>query len=126
MSFPERLVERSSLTHRQLDSLTSYIRVALGEIKLREAASIVSQGRTKGTPARPLTTGSYYRTLSQARKNVKQALLTVVIALWLGVIKAEDVRRLFGLVGGGARELTEEEAERLVQLLEVLLRRMIL
>ena len=125
MSFPERLVDRSSLTRRQLEALTSYIRVALGEIKLREAASLVSEGRTKGIPARPLTTGSYYRTVSQARKNVKQALTTVVVALWLGLIKVEDVRRLFELVGEGARELSDKEAERLVQLLEALLRRVV-
>jgi len=125
LSFPERLVNQSSLTRRQLETLTSYIRVAVGEIKLREAASLVSGGRTKGVPSRPLTTGSYYRTVSQARKNVKQGLTTVVIALWLGLIKVEDVRRLFELVGGGARELSDEEAERLVQVLEALLRRMV-
>jgi hypothetical protein len=125
LSLPERLVEQSSLTRRQLESLTGYIHVALGEITLREAASLVSKGRTKGTPAEPLTTGSYYRTVAQARKNVKQALTTVIIALWLGVIKVEDVRRLFELVGGEARELTDEEVERMVQVLEALLRRML-
>lgn len=126
MSFLERLVEQSSLTPRQLESLTSYLRVASGEIKLREAASITSQNRRKGRPDNPLTIGSYYRTVSQARSNVKQALVTVVIALWLGVVKVEDVRRLFEAVGGGGRDLPEEEADRFIQLLEALIRRMVL
>jgi len=126
VSFLERLVEQSSLTPRQLESLTSYLRVASGEIKLREAASITSQNRRKGRPDNPLTIGSYYRTVSQARSNVKQALVTVVIALWLGVVKVEDARRLFEAVGGGGRDLPEEEADRFIQLLEALIRRMVL
>jgi hypothetical protein len=125
MSFLDRLGERSSLTSRQLESLIGYLRVASGEIKLREAASITSPGRKKGRPESPLTIGSYYRTVSQARSNVKQSLVTVVVALWVGLVKMEDVRRLFELVGSGGRELSDEEADRFIQLLEVLLRRMI-
>ncbi len=125
MSVPERLVDDSSITRRQLEALTSYIHVASGEIKLKEAASLASQGRRKGKTEKPLTIGSYYRTVSQARANVRESLVTVVIALWLGMIKVEDVRRLFELVGGGARELSEEESERFLQLLDVLLRRIV-
>ncbi len=125
MSFLDRLVEQSSLTPRQLQSLTSYLRVASREIKLKEAASLASQGRKKGRPEKPLTIGSYYRTVSQARSNLKESLVTVVIGLWLGLIKVEDVRRLFELVGGGARELSDEEVERFLQLLEALLRRIV-
>jgi hypothetical protein len=49
----------------------------------------------------------------------------VIVAIALGVIKLEDVRRLFELVGGGTRELSEEESQRFMQLLSVLLKRMI-
>ena len=125
MSFLERLVDQSSITRRQLEALTSYVRVSTGEIKLKEAASLASQGRTRGGRDGPLTIGSYYRTVHQARRNVRESLVTVVMALWLGVIRVEDVRRLFELVGGGTRELSEEEAERLVQLLDALLQRII-
>ncbi len=126
MSFLEKLVDQSSLTPRQLESLSSYVRVASGEIKLRDAAELSSQGRKRGRPGKPVTIGSYYRTVSQARSNVRESLTTVVIAIWLRLIRPEDVRRLFELVGGGARELSEEEAERFVQLLEALLRRIVL
>ena len=125
MGFLERLVEQSSLTSRQLESLSSYLRVASGEIRLREAASLASQGRKKGRTDRPVSIGSYCRTVSQARTNVKRSLVTVVVALWLDVIKVEDVRRFLELVGGGARELSEEEADRFLQLTEALLRRMV-
>jgi hypothetical protein len=125
MSVPERLVGQSSLTPRQLESLGVYLRVAAGEMRLREAASAVSQGRKRGVADRPVSVGSYYRTVSQARANVKQSLVTVVLAIWLGAIKPEDARRLFEVVGSGARELSEEEVDRFVQLLEALLRRIV-
>jgi len=125
MSFLERLVDQSSITRRQLETLTSYMRVSTGEIKLKDAASLASQGRTRGRQERPLTIGSYYRTVRQARKNVRESLVTVVVALWLGVIRAEDVRRLFELVGGGTRDLSDEEAQRFTLLLDALLQRII-
>jgi hypothetical protein len=125
MGFVERLGEQSSLTSRQVESLASYLRVVSGELRLRDAASISSHGRSKGPSDRPVSLGSYYRTVSQARTNVKQSLVTVVVALWMGAIKVEDVRRLFELVGGGARELSDEETDRFLRVLEVLLRHVV-
>jgi len=92
---------------------------------LKDAASLASQGRTRGRQGRPLTIGSYYRTVRQARKNVRESLVTVVVALWLGVIRVEDVRRLFELVDGGTRDLSDEEAQRFTLLLDALLQRII-
>lgn len=126
MSFLESLVEQSSLTPRQLESLTSYVRVALGEIKLKEATSIASQGKIKGIATKPLTIGSYYRTVSQARGNIRESLVTILIAIWLGLLKAEDVRRLFELTGSGTGDLPDEEQERFRQVLQALLDRIIL
>lgn len=125
MSLLDRVVNQSSITPRQLESLSSYLRVVTGELGLKEAASVVSGGRTRGETGKPVTVGSYYRTVHQARTNVKKALMTVVVALWAGAIRVEDVRRLFDLVGGGARDLPEEEAERLQRLLDALLQHMI-
>jgi hypothetical protein len=125
MSFLDELVGQSSMTRRQLESLASYQRVAVGELKLKDAASLSSQGRTRGESGRPLTVGSYYRTVQQARANVRESLVTIVVALWLGLIRIEDLRRLFELVGGGARELSAEEADRFLQLLDALLKRIV-
>lgn len=125
MSYPEALVDQSSLSHRQLRALMTYLRVEAGEIKLKDAAVIASEGRKKGVAGRPLTVGSYYRTLTQARAKVEKSLVTVLVAIALGVIKLEDVRRLFELVGSGTRELSEEESQRFMKLLNVLLKRMV-
>ena len=101
------------------------MRVASGEIRFRDAASIASSGRTKGVE-KPLTIGSYYRTLTQARTNIRESLVTVLIGMQLGVLKVEEVRKLFELVGAGARELSEYDQDRLIQVLGGLLDRMIL
>ncbi len=126
MSILETLVDQSSLTPRQLQALMSYLRVQAGEIKLKDAAALASEGRKKGATGKPLTIGSYYRTLKQARANVEESFVTVIVAISLGVVKIEDVRRLFELVGGGARELSDEESQRFTQLLSALLKRMIM
>ena len=125
MGLVDVLVDQSSITRRQLESLSSYMRFVAGEIRLKEAASLASQGRTKGKPERPLTLGSYCRTVRQARANVRESLVTVVIALWLGLIRVEDVRRFFELIAGGARELSDEESRRFLQLLDALLGRIV-
>jgi hypothetical protein len=125
MNVLDELVGQSSITRRQVDLLSSYLRVVAGEMKLKDAAAIASRGRTRGKPDAPLTIGSYYRTVRQARTNVKEALLTILTALWIGLIRVEDARRLLELVGGGARELTDEEAARFLQLLSALLQRIV-
>jgi hypothetical protein len=118
MSLPESLVDESTLTRRQLEALRSYLRVAAGEMKFREAAA---QGSAKA-----VTVGSYYRTVQQARKNIRESTVTVLIGIWLGLIKPEDARRLLDLAGAGVRELSEEELARFVDVLHALIQKIIL
>ncbi|MDG6991037.1 MAG: hypothetical protein JRM99_06410 [Nitrososphaerota archaeon] len=100
-----------------MEALQSYVRVALGEMKYREAAA-------SGT-SKPVTIGSYFRTVQQARENVRESIVTLLIGLWLGVVKAEDVRRLLDVAGGGIRALSEEESARLVGVLRELVERIV-
>lgn len=95
-----------------MEALRSYMRVTLGEIRFREAAA-------SGTTKR-VTIGSYYRTVQQARENVREAIVTLLIGLWVGALKAEDVRRLLDVAGRGSLELSEEESERFVLVLQAL------
>ncbi|MDG6980935.1 MAG: hypothetical protein JRN51_07450 [Nitrososphaerota archaeon] len=113
MSLPERLVDQSTLTRRQLEVLRSYVRVALGEVRYREAAA--------GGTSKPVTIGSYFRTVQQARENVRESIVTLLIGLWLGVVKAEDVRRLLEVAGGSIRDLPEDDSARVVGVLQVLI-----
>ena len=118
MSLPEALVGQSSLTPRQLEALQSYLRVALGEMKYREAAA--------GGLPKPVTVGSYFRTVQQARDNVRKSIVTLLIGLWVGVVKPEDVRRLLDVAGSGVRELSDEEAARFVGALRALIQKIVM
>jgi hypothetical protein len=105
------------MTRKQLESIVAFLRVSRGEIKLREASNGLVDG--------PVTVGSFYRTVGQARNNFREALVTVLIGLWVDAIRLEDVRRLFELVGVGSKELSDQDQERFLQVLNVLLDRMV-
>ena len=112
------MVDGSSLTNRQLEALESYVGVALGEMRYREAAS---RGKSKG-----VTVGSYFRTVQQARTNVKKSLVTLLIGLWLGVVKVDDVRRLLDLAGAADKELPDDERERFVGVLKAVIQNVVM
>jgi|SRR5271157_2286501 len=118
MKLSDALVGRSTLTKKQIESLESYRRVAKGELLLREAASLRS--------GKAVTVGSYWRTVQQGREKMRESMVTVLIGLWLGLIKLEDVRRLFDFVGRGATELSDDDVGRLSQVLETLISRIVM
>ena len=118
MSLPEALVDESTLTRRQLEALRSYLRVALGEMRYREAAV--------SGPSKKVTIGSYFRTVKQARANVRKSIATLLIGLWLGLVKPEDVRRLLDTAGADVVDLPADEMERFVSVLRVLLERIVM
>lgn len=118
VDLPELFVDQSMLTAKQFESLTSYTRIVLGETRYREAASKRSAGA--------VSVGSYYRTVQQARGNVRASIVTLLIGLWVGVIKVEDLRRLFELVGIGANQFSDADRERFLEVLEALLDKIVL
>lgn len=117
MSLPKALIEQSNLTVKQLESLMSYMRVASGEIRYREAAALRSE--------RPVTIGSYYRTVQQGREQVRESIVSVLIAIAIGLVKTDDVRKLFELVSKGS-DVAEEDRERFSMILQTLLDRIVM
>lgn len=125
MSLPDSLVDESVLTPRQFEALQSYLRVAVGEMRYREAASASSQGRKRGAPG-PVTIGSYFRTVQQARENIRRSVVTLLIAVWLGLVKPDDVRRLLDTAGGDIAGLSEEQRDQFLAVLRALLRKIVM
>jgi len=118
MILPIVLMEQSNLTEKQLESLMSYVRVVAGEIRYREAAALRSE--------KPVTIGSYYRTVQQGRNQVRESIVTVLVAIAVGLVKLEDVRRLLELVGKGDAEVAEEDRERFATILQTLLDKIVM
>ncbi|HMD79541.1 MAG TPA: hypothetical protein VKF39_06130 [Nitrososphaerales archaeon] len=123
MAIPESLVKQSELTPTQIEALSRYLGVKTGHMKWKEAAAAQTRKR-KQTSNRPVSLGSYYRTVQQAKKNVKKSAVTLLIAVWLGLIRVEDARRLFDLAGRSLADLSDEDKDRLGTVLEALLTQM--
>ena len=84
------LADLSSLTRVQVETLRMYIALSRHEINMQQ----VLQSRKNGGISR----GTYYRILTQAKKNVKKSLFTVATAAQLGLMKPEDVQKLISSV----------------------------
>ncbi|MGD0145493.1 MAG: hypothetical protein ABSB53_01400 [Nitrososphaerales archaeon] len=118
MILPNVLMEQSSLTQKQLESLMSYVRVAAGEMHYREAAALRSE--------KPVTIGSYFRTVQQGRNQVRESIVTVLVAIAMGLVKGEDVRRLLELIAKGNTEVADEDRKRFALVLQTLLDRIVM
>jgi hypothetical protein len=89
-SFPETIADLSSLTRVQLETLKTHLAVNNHRINIKDA---LKSRKTFG-----ISRGTYYRILSQAKKNVKKSLFTVATAAQLGLVKPEDVQKLISAV----------------------------
>jgi hypothetical protein len=123
MAIPESLIERSELTPTQVEALLSYVGIKADQLTWSEAAAMLRRKR-KVASDKPVTLGSYYRTVQQARDNVRKSATTLLIAIWLGLVRVEDMRRLFELANKSPANLSEEDKGRLVEVLEALLTQM--
>ncbi len=121
MSLPLALADQSILTAKQVESLLSYVKVANGEMRLREAA-----GQRIGRRGKPVSVGSYYRTVQQGRLKIRGSLATTAVAMATGLVRVDDVRRLFDLVGKGSTDLSEEEVDRFVVVFRALLDKIVM
>jgi len=118
MSIPSTLVRQSNLTEKQFESLVSYIKVVTGEMRYREAAASRS--------GKPVTIGAYYRTVQQGRNQIRMSIVTVLVAVATGLVNAEDVRKLFEVIGRENAVVAEEDKERFSAVLRTLLDRIVM
>jgi hypothetical protein len=93
-------------------------KVEKNEISASKAASM---RRPKG-----VTPGAYYRVLRQAKSNVEEAIYTLLLADRVGLLQAEDFRRLLELISKTPRSLDEAEASEVVSVVDALVRRIVM
>ena len=123
MAIPESLLMQSELTPTQIEAISSYMAVRAGHMKWKEAAATLRRKRRQGLD-RPVSLGSYYRTVQQAKDNVKKSAVTLLIAVWLGLVRVEDMRRLFEMSTRSPSDLSEEDRDRLGTVIQALLTQM--
>jgi hypothetical protein len=123
VEIPESLVEQSELTPIQIEAIASYVGIRAGQLKWKDAATSMRRKR-KQSSDKPITLGSYYRTVQQGKDNVKKSAVTLLIAVWLGLVRVEDMRRLFELASRNLADLSEEDRSRFGAVLQALLAQM--
>lgn len=86
----EFLASRASLTKRQIECLSLQISAKnrLGERSQIERPHVIAG----------VTEGAYYRVLDQAHRNIVRAVYTMLLCSRMGILRAEDLRRLVNLM----------------------------
>lgn len=86
----EAITDLSSLTRIQVETLQLDIEVHKSTVNIRNALKIrKNSGISRGT---------YYRILAQGRKNIRESLFTLVIAVQMGLLKQDDIQRLISSI----------------------------
>ena len=117
-SWQDELVDLSSLTRIQYNTLKSFILIKEGKINLQIALK-----NHKKLGIRP---GTYYRILKQARTNVLQSVYTLLLAAQVGLLRPEDVQRLLSTVAAIPPGLDEEKRSATVEIIRTLVTRIVM
>ncbi|MDA4128472.1 MAG: hypothetical protein OK422_03285 [Thaumarchaeota archaeon] len=64
----------------------------------------------------PVTLGAYQRVIKQGRVNLQKSIVSVLLSAKLGLIKAEEFKKLLEIVLGSPGELNDEQAHAFVTL----------
>jgi len=118
MSVVSDMVSQSSLSPKQVESLMSYIKVSTGQLRYKDAAA--------SRVGKAVTIGSYYRTVQQGRKRVRESVMTILVAVSVGLVKADDFRRLLELVGKANLQIADEDRERFSAILRTLVDKIVI
>ena len=113
----QRLMERSSLTRAQVESMGLHVLVRRRELTDAEAA------RRRGKEG--VTLGSYYRVLGQGRTNTERALFTLLLTIRMGVVRMENLRRLLELMAKTPSGIEEGSSVEVMSLIDALVKHVV-
>jgi hypothetical protein len=115
---PETLSDLSSLTRIQVQTLKTHRAVQNAQINMLDA---LKTRKNSG-----ISRGTHYRILGQARKNVKESLFTVAVAVQLGFLRVDDVQKLLATVSMIPVEVDPEKLPEIMELVRVLADRIVM
>ncbi len=87
----KKLLENSYLTKNQL------IMLSIWKNKKNLGEKIADEKSRVKTPTKTISKGSFYRSLSQARGNVRKSIVTLLVATMLQLIDVDDVSILMNI-----------------------------
>lgn len=117
-SSQEMMADLSSLTRIQAETLQLHVLIKNSKISMRDALRVRKNlGISRGT---------HYRILAQAKKNMRESLFTVVMAVQLGLLKPEDVQKLISSVSMIPADIDPEKLPEVLGLLRILADRIVM
>jgi predicted DNA-binding protein (UPF0251 family) len=117
-SKPQTVVDLSSLTRVQVETLQLHIAIRESQINMQEALK-----KRKNVA---ISRGTHYRILDQARKNIRESLFTVAVAVQIGLLKQEDVQKLISSVSAIPADLEAQKLAEIIPLVKVLANRIVM
>lgn len=113
----ETMSDLSSLTRVQVETLRIQQMVSKNQISIDMA---LTKRKNK-----VISRGTHYRILRQAKKNVRESLFTVVIAVQMGLARVEDVQKLISAAYAIPVDVDTDRASEIVGLVKILVERVV-
>jgi hypothetical protein len=117
-SSSETMVDLSSLTRIQAETLQLHLAIRKSKINIQDAL------RTRKNFG--ISRGTHYRILAQAKKNIRESLFTVAIAVQMGLLKPEEVKKLVSTVSMIPEDMDQEKLSEVLALVKVLVNRIVM
>ncbi len=114
----ESVMDLSSLTKVQIETIKSQLAMRKGQINMQEAL------RTRKNMG--ISRGTHYRILDQAKNNIRRSLVTVAVAAQLGLVNPDDVQKLIGMVSKIPSDVDPDMLPEVVTLVQALLSRIVM
>ena len=117
-SSPKSPGDLSSLTKAQIDTLKIHSSFLRHEINMNSALKVrKSSGISRGT---------HYRVLSQAKRNIRESLFTVVTAVQLGLLNPREIEKLIGTASLIPLDVDPDRLPEVMGLVEALVERIVM
>jgi hypothetical protein len=114
----EAIVDLSSLTRIQVETLQLHVAVRKSQIRMQDAL------KTRKNIG--ISRGTHYRILAQAKKNIRESLFTVALAVQMGLLKPEDIQKLVSSVSMIPVDADPEKLPEVLALMGVLANRIVM
>jgi hypothetical protein len=115
---PDVIVDLSSLSRIQVETLQLHIAVRKSQICMQNA---LQRRKNNG-----ISRGTHYRILAQAKKNIRESLFTIAIATQMDIISPDDVQKLISSVSMIPADVNPETLAEVLPLVKVLADRIVM
>ena len=118
VSVTDAIVDKSSLTKVQVETLKLHLAILKNEISLDAALRSRKISR--------ISKGTHYRIVSQARGNLESSLFTIAAGVQLGLLKPDDLQKFFTSVSLVPTEVDPENLPQVMSLMNALVRKLVM